>query len=132
MNTQADTYASVGGTDPSTITDPGEFMDSMIGAAKGAIRSEREYLTFMASKRIADTTSKMVGVFAKCILYGVALLVASVGAAIWVGKLLGDIVLGFGLVAGFYLLVAIVFGALWKGTLGKNFTLTLINGFHGH
>ncbi len=118
--------------DPRTIADLGDFVDSFVGSAKGALRSERDHIAFMVAKRSAEATGKLVGSIAAYVLSGLMMLFASLGVAIWAGRQLGDVVYGFGIVAAFYGLVAVVFGALWKGTLGERFILGLINSFHGH
>ncbi len=127
MERNTDTYQ-----DPRTIADLGGFVDSLVGSAKGALRSERDYITFMLAKRSAEATAKLIGSVAAFVLFGLMVLIASIGAAIWAGRAMGDIVYGFAAVAAFYGLLAIVFGALWKGSMGKNFIVGLINSFHGH
>ncbi len=118
--------------DPRTIADLGDFVDSFVGSAKGAIRSERDYVAFMVARRAAEATGKVVGSVATYLLTGLMVFLASVGLAIWLGRELGDVVYGFGIVAAFYGLLALVFSMLWKGALGKRFTVGLINSFHGH
>ncbi len=127
MNTYTDTPR-----DPRTITDPGEFVETLVGSAKEALRSERDYVAFMLAKRSAEVTGKLLGSMIAYILVGLMVLIASLGASIWVGRELGDIVLGFMVVAGIYGLFAVVFTALWNGALGKRFILGLINSFYGH
>lgn len=119
-------------TDPRTITDLGEFVDSLVASAKGTIRGEREHLTFMLSKHVAETLRRITGSLAAFVLYGLALLIASVGGALWLGNELGDVALGFGCVALFYLVLGVVFGVLWKQFWGKQFVVNLINSLHGH
>lgn len=132
MHTRVDQPPPIATTDPHSITDLGEFVDSMVASGRSAFRSERDYLTFMASKRMAETGRNLLGSLATFALLGVTLVMASLGAAIWVGRELGDLVLGFAVVTGFYLLFALVFGALWKGSLGNKFIVNLINSLHGH
>ena len=126
-----DTYTDTP-RDPRTITDPGEFVETLVGTAKGALRSERDYVAFMLAKRSAEVTGKLLGSAITYILVGLMVLTASLGASILVGRELGDIVLGFFVVAAIYGLFAVAFVALWNGTLGKRFVLGLINSFHGH
>jgi hypothetical protein len=118
--------------DPRTITDLGEFVDSLVATTKGTIRAERDHLSFMLAKRVADTVRKLTGSLASVMLFGLALLMASICGAYLLGQELGNIAWGFGIMAGAYVVLGIVFGSLWKGSLGKSFTVDLINSFHGH
>lgn len=126
-----DTYTETP-RDPRTISDLGEFVDSFVSSAKRSQRSERDYLAFMLAKRAAEVTGKLVGSIAAIVLSGLMIIVASLGFAIWVGRLLGDIVWGFAMVAAIYGLLSLAFGALWNGSLGKRFILGMINNFYGH
>jgi len=118
--------------DPRAITDLGDFVDSLLATTKGTIRSERDYITFMLSKRVADSLRKITGSLAALVLYGLSLLMASIGGAYLLGQYFGNIAWGFGCIALFYVMLAIVFGSLWKGSMGKSFTVNMINNFHGH
>ncbi len=118
--------------DPKSIADLGDFVDSLMASTKGTIRSERDHLTFLLSKRVADTLRKLTGSLAAIVLYGLALLLASIGGAIMLGQELGNIGLGFVAVAVVYIILGIIFGSLWKGSWGKSFTVDMINNFHGH
>ena len=118
--------------DPRSITDLGDFVDSLVATTKATISDEREYLTFTLSKRVAETLSKTTGSLTSVVLYGLALLMASVAGAYWLGQELGNIAFGFGCIAAFYVVLGIVFGALWKSSWGKSFTVNMINSFHGH
>ena len=119
-------------TDPRSITDLGDFVDSFVASAKGTIRGERDHLTFMLAKNVAETLRRIAGSIAAFVLYGLALLIASIGGAIWLGRELGDVALGFGCVALLFLVLGVVFGALWKQVWGKRFVVNLINDLHGH
>ena len=119
-------------TDPRSITDLGDFVDSLVASAKGTIRGERDHLTFMLAKNVAETLRRIAGSIAAFVLYGLALLIASIGGAIWLGRELGDVALGFGCVALLFLVLGVVFGALWKQVWGKRFVVNLINDLHGH
>jgi hypothetical protein len=118
--------------DPRSITDLGDFMDSFVGSTRSLISAERSYITFMATKRTAEAVRKVAGSLAAFVFYGLAVLIASLGWAIWLSDRLGSALLGFVCVAGCYVLVGLVFGALWKGAMGKRFIVGLINSFHGH
>lgn len=118
--------------DPRSLTDLGDFMDSFMATTKSTIRSEREYLTFILSKRVADTLRKITGSLAAIVLYGLALLMASIAGAYILGQEFGNIAVGFGIMALAYVILAILFGSLWKGRWGRSFTVNMINNFHGH
>lgn len=118
--------------DPRTITDLGDFMDSFMGSTREVISAERNYLTFMITKRTAEAVRKVTGSLAGFVFYGLAILIASVGWAIWLGRRLDNVVLGFMAVATGYVIAGILFSLLWKGAAGKRFITGLINSFHGH
>ncbi len=118
--------------DPRSITDLGEFMDSFMGTTKTLIRAEREHITFLVTKRTSEAARKVTGSLAAFVLYGVAVLLVSFGGAIWVGRELDNVVLGFGIVAVGYVIAGVFFGIFWKGSLGERFVTNVMNSFHGH
>lgn len=118
--------------DPRTITDLGDFVESLMGSTREVISAERSYLTFMITKRTAEAVRKVTGSLASFVFYGLAILIASMGWAIWLGRRLDNVVLGFMAVAAGYVLAGIIFSLLWKGAAGKRFITGLINSFHGH
>lgn len=118
--------------DPHRMEHLGEFMDSFVDTAKEVVRTERDHLTFLLAKRTADTVHKVAGQIITWALVGILMVMASVGAAIWIGRSLGDLVAGFGIVVGFYALLTVIFMSLWKGAMGKKFIVMLMNSFYGH
>jgi len=118
--------------DPKSITDLSDFVDSLLATTKGTIRAEREYVTFTLAKRVADTLRKITGSLGAVVLYGLALLMASISGAYYLGQHFGNMALGFGCIALLYVVLAVLFSSLWKGSWGKSFTVNMINDFHGH
>jgi hypothetical protein len=118
--------------DPHNMEHLGEFMNSFVDTAKEVVRTERDHLTFMLAKRAADTTHKVAGMLITFVLLGILVVMASLGAAFWIGRAMGDLVVGFAVVVGFYALVTVIFMALWKGSVGKRFIVMLMNSFYGH
>jgi len=118
--------------DPKSIPDLGAFVDSLLATTKGTIRAERDYLSFMLAKRLADTLRKVTGSLAAVVLYGLALLMASIGGAYLLGQHFGNIAYGFGGIALLYVALGLVFGMMWKGSLGNSFTVNMMNDLHGH
>ena len=118
--------------DPKSITDLGEFLESFAGSTKSLVSAERSYITFLATKRIAEAVRTVAGSVIGFVCYGLAVLIASLGLAIWLGREWDNVLLGFLCVAGGYVLIGMIFGALWKGAVGKRFIVSLINGSYGH
>ena len=85
--------------------------------------------------KAVDKSSGIVSSFVSGIVIGivcfVALILLSIGAAIWLGDMLGNLYLGFFVVAGFYLLILIIlyFGrhALLRKPLANLFVNKLLN-----
>ena len=117
--------------DPRHITDLGEFMDSFMSTTKTLISTEREYITFLVTKRTAEAARKVAGSLAAFVFYGLAVLLASIGCALWLGSELDNVVLGFGIVAVGYVILGVVFGIAWNGSFGERFITRIINSFHG-
>lgn len=118
-------------TDPRSITDLGDFLDSFVGTTRNMISAEREYITFLVTKRTAEAARKVAGSLAGFVLYGLAVLLISIGGAIWIGRELDNVVLGFVIIAAGYVISGIVFGVLWKGPFGERFVTDIMNSFHG-
>ncbi|WP_309614841.1 hypothetical protein [Flavobacterium sp.] len=72
------------------------------------IKSTIDYFTLNAVDKSADVVSSLVSRLAVFIMVAVSILICSIGLALWLGKLLGEIFYGFFAVGAFYMLVAVL------------------------
>lgn len=92
------------------------LFDELLVKAEQYAESSVELAKLKSAKHIANTT----GVLSTHLLVWVAIILAflmlSIGVSIWLGELIGQYYWGFFIVAGFYLLVALVI-KLFKSSL---------------
>src|SRR5690554_3521578 len=90
--------------------------DELKSKAEAYGHSSLELVKLKTTEVSAKTAGK-VGLYVTLLILALFFLIMlSVGAAVWVGQMLGEMYLGFFLVAGFYLLLAVVLFA-FKGPM---------------
>ena len=119
-------------TDPFDQEDFGQFMDSMAGEAKAYWEAQKDYHALVASERAAKLGAGLLSGVVLCVLVASVLAFLSLGAAIWIGRLMGDLALGFLLMGGLYLLLGMIFLVVWRAGYRDRFILRMVNSlYHG-
>jgi hypothetical protein len=98
------------------MTDDTTPIATLFERAEDYSKTTLKLLKLNAIDKSADVASSLVSRLAVIMTVVFSVLISSIGAALWVGKLLGDIFYGFFIVGGFYALVAIllhVFRVQW-------------------
>lgn len=89
-------------------------IESMLGKIGELAETKVELLKLKAVKKTADTmASVMVGLIAGIFALA-ALTMLSIGAAFWIGRLLGNVAAGFFIMGGAYLLIGSIIYFFWK------------------
>lgn len=118
------------GVDPFEQEDFSDFMNSMAEDAKAYWHAQRDYYALVASERGAKLGADLIGGTVLCACAGLVLLFLSLGAAIWLGSVVGDIALGFVIVGGFYLLLSLLFLLFWRSRYRDATVLRIVNSLY--
>ena len=84
------------------------IIESLLGQAIQYGKTSIELIKLQAVDKTSDGVSSFVPSSVIVIVLGCILFFVNVGAAFWLGELLGKVYLGFFAVAGFYVVVAFV------------------------
>lgn len=82
--------------------------ESLFDRTKEYAETRIELMKYKAIRKVADIISHAVSAAAIIFLSFFFLIFLSAGAALWIGEMLGHSYQGFLIVAGFYLLVALI------------------------
>ena len=119
-------------TDPFDQEDFSEFMDSMAGEAKAYWEAQKDYYALVASERVAKLSAGLISGAVLCVVLASVLAFLSLAAAIWIGRAMGDMAIGFLIMSGAYLLLGLVFMVLWRSGYRDRSILRLLNSlYHG-
>ncbi len=104
---------------------------SLLENANDYLETSVELLKLRAIDRSSDISSSIVSRLTILIIIFFAVFILNIGLAFWIGELLGKIYLGFFIVAGFYVLVALIlhlFRDSWlKGPLSSMIIKKMLN-----
>lgn len=87
------------------------LVEELLNKAENYGYSSFELAKLKSVKTTANVTGKIGVHFVLWSVIAMCLLMASIAVSIWLGQLWGEIYLGFGAVAGFYLLLALLMKA---------------------
>lgn len=107
--------------------DLGVLLDDVVGDAKGWLETQKEVLILEAGERLGRVSGSIVSNLIVYALVGVALIMASLALGYWLGQLLDNMAYGFLIVAGSYMLAALLFAVFGSKQLRENITLHIIN-----
>lgn len=107
--------------------DLGVLLDDVVGDAKGWLETQKEVMILEGGERLGRVSGAIVSNLLISALVGIALIMASLAAGFWLGQMLGNMGYGFLIVAGFYILAALLFSFFGSKQLRENITLHIIN-----
>ncbi len=116
--------------DPFDHEDFGDFMDSMASEAKGYWTAQKEYYTFVASEKAAKASAGMLNGLIMGLVVASILVFLSLAGAIWIGRLLGDMALGFLSMAGVYFVLGLIFLIIWRSGYRDRYILSMFNSIY--
>jgi fatty acid desaturase len=85
-----------------------KLLESLLESAKDYSRTSLELIKLKVIDKVADSLSSAIPLSVVIILSALFLLFLSVGLAFWFGDLTGRIFYGFFIVAGIYILLAVI------------------------
>lgn len=91
-----------------------QHIDSFVKEAGSYLENKKELFTLKAIDKVSDVASSTVSAIVLAIMWIIIFGLINFGAAFWIGEALGKIYLGFFIVAGFYILLAIILSSLRK------------------
>lgn len=107
--------------------DLGMFMDAVVEDGKGWVDAQKAYGILLGSEKLGRLSGTLLVAVVSALFIAAVLVMSSVALAIWLGRVMGDLALGFLVVAGIYLLLTIVFYLIWRHMLRDRITLSIIN-----
>jgi len=87
---------------------PREKVEQLIDHTRDYIDTRYELLMLKATDKLSSASSILITYLILMIIFALVLILLSIGAAIWIGRSLGDGFSGFFIVSGIYLVAGIV------------------------
>ncbi|HQW06848.1 MAG: hypothetical protein IPH05_05150 [Flavobacteriales bacterium] len=110
--------------DPADI---GVFLDHVSEDAKGWLQAQREYTLLIVGERLGRMAASLVVVILLVLLSTGVLVMCGIALGLYLGEHWGNWPLGFLGVAGFYVLVGLLFYVFGQKPIKNLVTLTMIN-----
>lgn len=89
--------------------EPPSHLEELVDHVKDYIDTRSELIILKTTDKVASASGIAVSYLICIFLFVMVLVLLSIGAALWIGKALGDSFSGFFLIAGFYLLLLLIF-----------------------
>jgi hypothetical protein len=90
------------------MEDKTTILESLIDSAENYGKSSIELWKLQAIKKLAETISTIASSIIVIFISVLFILILSIGLSLWIGDYLGKSYLGFFIVSGIYLLIAII------------------------
>jgi len=120
-------------TDPGTgKPDLGLFMEAVAADAKAYFEAQKELTTLAVGEKLGRAVAVLLAVVVLILVLSAAFLMGSVALSLWLGEVLGSVMLGFLAVAGIYVVLGGLFYLLWRAVLRDQVTLAVIKAIHGN
>lgn len=107
--------------------DLGLFMDAVVEDGKGWLEAQKQYATLAGSEKLGKLSGTLLVAVVSALFIAAVLVMCSMALAIWLGRLIGDLALGFLSVGGIYLILTIIFYLIWRHMLRDRITLSIVN-----
>jgi len=107
--------------------DLGLFMEAVVEDGKGWLEAQKNYATLAGSEKLGKLSGTLLVAVVSALFIAAVLVMCSMALAIWLGRVIGDLALGFLAVGGIYLVLTIVFYLIWRHMLRDRITLSIVN-----
>ncbi len=107
--------------------DLGLFMDAVVEDGKGWLDAQKQYAVLTGSEKLGRLSGTLLVAVVSALFIAAVLAMCSIALAIWLGRVIGDLALGFLAVSGLYLVFTIVFYLIWRHMLRDRITLAIVN-----
>ncbi|MDX9751583.1 MAG: hypothetical protein RBT71_10925 [Flavobacteriales bacterium] len=119
-------YTRPSETDP----DIGAFVDAVVKDGQGWLGAQRELATLVVAEKLGRLSGILAIALVSVLCVAGVLAMASIALALWLGRAMDDMALGFLTVAGVHLVFTLLFHVLWRKVLRDRLTLAIINAVH--
>ncbi len=120
-------------TDPGTgKPDLGLFVEAVAADAKAYFEAQKELTTLAIGEKLGRFVAVLLAAVVLILVLSAAFLMGSVALSLWLGGMLGSVMLGFLSVAGIYVVLGGLFYLLWRTMLRDKVTLAVIQAIHGN
>lgn len=86
-----------------------ENIETLFEDAKAFGKTNVDLFKLRAADRASDIISSLVSYFLVILVLSMFVIIVNIGIALWLGELLGKTYYGFFILAGFYLLIGLIF-----------------------
>ena len=115
---------------PGEEPDLGDVLEDLTADAKGYFEARKALLTLDISEKAGIAVGKIVLAVVATLLASMVLGMLALALGLYLGRVLNDSVLGFVAAAGIFLVLTLLFYALWRWVLRDRITLSIINAAH--
>lgn len=106
------------------------FLDAVIEDGQGWLDAQKRYVTLAGGEKLGRLTGALLIAVVSALFITAVLFMAGIALAIWLGRVFGDLALGFLAVAGILMVLGVLFYVVWKHSLRDRITLTIVNAVH--
>lgn len=110
--------------------DLGEVLGALTDDAKGYLEARKALITLDLSEKAGSALGKIVWWVGATLLVSVMLGMLALALGLYLGRLMNDTVSGFLAAAGIFLVLTVLFYAIWRWMLRDRITLAIINAAH--
>ena len=110
--------------------DLGDVLEDLTADAKGYFEARKALVTLDLSETAGTVVGKVVLGVVATLLVSVVVGLLAVALGLYLGRLLNDTMLGFVAAAASFLVLTVLFYAIWRWMLRDRITLAIINAAH--
>jgi len=103
------------------------FFESIIEKAEDYFETKFQLIRLKTVDKSSDVVSSVIAGLAVALILIISTLLLSVGLALWIGKLTGESYYGFFIVAGVYLIAALIVNVVKKTLIKKRIANSFID-----
>ncbi len=91
------------------MNNPESSIETLLEKMENYGKTTQELIMLQSVDKFADVVSSLIARLAVLFIAILSLVIINIGVALWLGNILGDNYLGFFIIGGFYILIAVLF-----------------------
>ena len=104
-----------------------DHIEDIVSKAGDLAETKIEIWKMKTADKVSVTLSSLISLFVVLSLAGIAVIVLSIGAAFWIGRLLDNTSYGFFIIGGFYALAGLLVYLFRKAIIKKPISGLIVN-----
>lgn len=85
-----------------------DHIEALVSKASDLAETKAELWKLKTVNKVSETVASVISKIAIVVLIGLAVIILSLGAAYWIGYMMGNVYYGFFIMGGFYILLGIL------------------------